>query len=103
MIGPLESFQLLRSIIPMLMNKYSNAIAAITHANPSDKFVAIAVEMLSDTGENCFIVNNLALLHDLVPSKDTVKVTGGSNVRVDYERTLCLCLFSTNKKTKMLI
>ena len=61
----------------------------------------IKVELLCDTGTNCFIMNNPDYLHDLIVSLDKVGITRGTNTTISYNRILHL--HTNNQETRMII
>ena len=52
--------------------------------------------MLSDTGANCFVVNNPEHLHEMMVSTDTAGVTGGSTAKVNCKGIIYLGLASAD-------
>ena len=57
-----------------------------------DNIYTIIVELLWDSGSNCFIVNNNKLLNGLNPYRETIWVTRRTNEIVTCIGTLCLLL-----------
>lgn len=55
-----------------------------------------SIEMLSDTGANCFVVNNPEHLHEMMVSTDTAGVTGGSTAKVNCKGIIYLGLASAD-------
>ena len=73
-------------------HQFGDSIKSIKKLSVSNNLTIIHLELLCDTGTNCFVANNPNYLHDLIPSYVTLGITRGSNDSIYFKGTFHFCL-----------
>ena len=73
---------------------FSNNIVAVQNVSNVPHVRTTTLELLCDTGANCFVVNSPDCLHNLVQCNEFFWVTGGSRASVKWKGTLIFILKS---------